>query len=67
MEMIPSSIGPTDDQDQARWREQSLRVRLLTGKHIDDVRNEIEDMFAREVAADLEINPDLSRNPFRLI
>ena len=67
MEMIPSNIGPTDDQDQARWREQSLRVRLLTGKHIDDVRNEIEDMFAREVAADLEINPDLSRNPFRLI
>ena len=67
MEMIPSSIGPADDQDQARWREQSLRVRLLTGKHVDDVRNEIEDMFAREVAADLEINPDLSRNPFRLI
>lgn len=58
---------PKSKADQQRWREQSLRVRLLQGKHVDDVRNEIEDMFAREVAADLEINPDLSRNPFRLI
>ncbi len=67
MQMIPSNIMPDSESDQGRWREQALRVRLLTGKHIDDVRNEIEDMFAREVAADLEINPDLSRNPFRLI
>ena len=67
MNMIPANIAPGQDADQARWREQSLRVRLLTGRHIDDVRNEIEDMCALEVAADLQINPDLSRNPFRLI
>lgn len=44
-----------------------MRYRLLTGKHEDDVREEIEDMFCREIAADLEINPDLSRNAFRLV
>lgn len=64
---IPQAAQPTDPEDQARWREQGLRYRLLTGKHADDVRDEIEDMFSREIAADLEINPDLSRNAFRLV
>ena len=60
-------VVPEDEKDQARWREQSLRHRLLTGAHADDVRKEIESMFSKEVAADLEINPDLSRNPFLMI
>ena len=64
---IPQAAMPVEQEDQARWREQGLRYRLLTGKHADDVRDEIEEMFAREIAADLEINPDLSRNSFRLI
>ena len=64
---IPSIAQPKNDDDRARWREQGLRRRLLTGSHIDDVRNEIESMFSKEIAVDLEINPDLSRNPFLLI
>lgn len=67
MHTIPMSILPPDESDQKRWREQGLRIRLLNGKHVDDVRNEIEDMFALEIAADMEVNPDLSRNPFKLI
>ena len=62
-----SPIVPEDEADQERWHEQALRYRLLTGRHIEDVRDEIQSMFAKEIAADLEINPDLSRNPFKLI
>tara|TARA_R110000822_G_scaffold41703_12_gene113496 strand:+ start:719 stop:2155 length:1437 start_codon:yes stop_codon:yes gene_type:complete len=65
--MFNMPVVPKDDADKARWREQSLRHRLLTGAHADDVRKEIEAMFCKEVAADLEINPDLSRNPFLMI
>jgi len=64
---IPSAAQPKNDQDKARWKEQGLRRRLLTGAHIEDVRQEIESMFSKEIAVDLEINPDLSRNPFLLI
>lgn len=60
-------IMPESEADQERWKEQALRYRLLTGRHIEDVRDEIQSMFAKEIAADLEINPDLSRNPFKLI
>lgn len=67
MPTIPASILPADEADQQRWREQGLRIRLLNGKHINDVRDEIEDMFALEIAADMQVNPDLSRNPFKLI
>ena len=67
MPTIPASILPADEADQHRWREQGLRIRLLNGKHINDVRDEIEDMFALEIAADMQVNPDLSRNPFKLI
>jgi hypothetical protein len=65
--MFNMPVLPEDKKDQARWKEQSLRHRLLTGAHADDVRKEIEAMFSKEVAADLEINPDLSRNPFLMI
>ena len=44
---IPSSIQPKDPSDKARWREQSLRYRLLTGKQLSDVRDEIEGMFSQ--------------------
>ena len=64
---IPSHIRPKDAADRARWKEQSLRYRLLTGSQIEDVRDEIESLFSQEIAADLTINPDLSRNALRLI
>mgnify|MGYP003134187898 CR=1 FL=1 len=64
---IPSDVLPEKESDRMRWREQALRYRLLTGKHRDDVVAAIEDQFAQEIAADLEISPDLSRNPFILI
>ena len=67
MPTIPASILPAEQADQQRWKEQGLRIRLLNGKHINDVRDEIEDMFALEIAADMSVNPDLSRNPFKLI
>ena len=67
MPYIPSFIQPASADDQARWREQSLRYRLLTGKQLPDVRDEIEGMFSQEIAADITINPDLSRNALRLI
>jgi len=67
MPYIPSFIQPATDDDRARWREQSLRYRLLTGKQMPDVRDEIEGMFSQEIAADITINPDLSRNALRLI
>lgn len=65
--VIPQTIQPEHAGDQERWREQALRYRLLTGKHRADVQQEIENQFCLEIAADLEINPDLSRNPYRLI
>ena len=65
--LIPQYVQPKDPADQKRWKEQALRNRLLTGRHRDDVREAIEDQFSKEIAADLEINPDLSRNPYRLI
>ncbi len=67
MPYIPSFIQPASDDDRARWKEQSLRYRLLTGKQLPDVRDEIEGMFSQEIAADITINPDLSRNALRLI
>lgn len=65
--LIPSDILPEKESDRLRWREQALRYRLLTGKHREDVVAAIEDQFAQEIAADLEISPDLSRNPYILI
>jgi len=64
---VPSYIRPPTDEDRARWSEQSKRYRLLTGRQLQDVRDEIEQMFSREIAADITINPDLSRNALRLI
>jgi hypothetical protein len=39
----------------------------LTGAHIEDLRDELRRLFAREIAADLEFHPDMSRNPLRMI
>lgn len=64
---VPTSIIPEDYEDQERWREQAQRRRLLEGKHKVDVQTAIENQFAQEIAAGLEIDPDLSRNPYRLI
>jgi hypothetical protein len=56
-----------DDHEHARIAEQSLRYRLLTGDQIKDVRAEIENTFCKELSADLTINPDLSKNPFKTV
>tara|TARA_R110000824_G_scaffold106470_6_gene251610 strand:+ start:5076 stop:6434 length:1359 start_codon:yes stop_codon:yes gene_type:complete len=40
---------------------------MLTGAHIEDLRDELRRLFAREIAADLEFHPDMSRNPLRMI
>lgn len=65
--LIPQTIQPEHETDRARWSEQALRYRLLTGKHRDDVISTIQDSFSLELAADMVISPDLSRNPYRLI
>lgn len=67
MYSAPSSIQPEIQEDRDRWAEQALRYRLLTGAHIEDLRDELRRLFAREIAADLEFHPDMSRNPLRMI
>ena len=67
MAIIPAAIQPVDAQDRQRWSEQALRRRILEGKHRADVQKAIQNQFAGEIAAGLEVDPDLSRNPFRLI
>ena len=51
--------------EQARIREQSLRVRLLRGRQEADVENEVQSDFAPEVAYDLSWRVDLSENSFK--
>jgi hypothetical protein len=67
MYSVPSHIKPEAAEDRERWAEQSLRYRMLTGAHIEDLRDELRRLFAREIAADLEFHPDMSRNPLRMI
>ncbi len=64
---IPSSILPASKDDRARWRVQAQRQRLLSGDFSDDVREDIRRLFAAEVAADLELAPDTSRNTFLMV
>ena len=64
---IPSDYMPQSDEDVARWDVQSLRYRMLTGQQRDDVIEEIRGMFAAEISMELEVNPDLSRNTFRMV
>jgi len=64
---IPAHVRPKDNADKERWDAQAQRLRLLEGAHADDVRDDIRSMFASEIAADLEISPDLSRNTFLLV
>lgn len=61
---VPSFVKPEDPDDQQRWDESSLRVRMLTGNHEEDVLDSIGDTFSDEISAQLEINPDMSANPF---
>ena len=64
---IPSSILPKHKDDRARWRVQAQRQRILSGDFQDDVREDIRRLFAAEVAADLELAPDTSRNTFLMV
>lgn len=64
MVTIPSHVRPDSVEEKARWDEQGLRLRLLEGAHIQDVQEDIRSMFASEIAADLEISADVSRNVF---
>ena len=59
---IPSTITPDNRDDAKRWAAQAKRIRLLEGEHAEDVRDDIRQLFAAEIAADMEISPDLSRN-----
>ena len=67
MHTIPSHITPKNPADRQRWREQALRLRLLEGDFEDDVRDDIRRLFAAEIAYDLELAPDTSRNTFLLV
>ena len=67
MATIPPQIQPADEDDRKRWDDQAQRIRILEGAHEDDVRDDIRSMFALEIAVDLEISPDLSRNTFLLV
>ena len=67
MDTIPAYIQPKDQSDRSRWREQGLRLRLLNGNYGDDLRTEVENTFASELSADLEINVDRSRNAFLMV
>lgn len=64
---IPSAVKPKTENDRKRWKEQSLRLRMLSGEFEGDVRDDIRKLFAAEIAADLELAPDLSRNTFLLV
>ena len=64
---IPTQYRPSNPYDLARWEQQGLRYRLLTGQHRDDVIAEIRAMFGQNISADLSSHPDLSRNSFRMI
>ena len=66
MYQIPTQYRPSNPYDLARWEQQGLRYRLLTGQHRDDVIAEIRAMFSQNISADLSIHPDLSRNSFRI-
>lgn len=64
---IPGDYMPSSDEDLTRWDVQSLRYRMLTGQQREDVIEEIRGMFAAEISMELEVNPDLSRNTFRMV
>jgi len=67
MMYIPPYVKPECADDIERWDEQGTMYRILTCDHIEDLREEIRATFAAEVADQLEINPDTSRNPMRLL
>ena len=58
-------MNSLDDQS-SRLKEQRRRERLLRGHQEIDIRAEILRDYAPEVAAELQINPDLSENTFLL-
>ena len=56
-----------DSTTQDRLEEQRLRERMLEGQHENDIINEIQKDYAVEIAAELQLNPDLSENTFRMV
>jgi len=60
--MMSSYYG--DLSRSPRVQEQLLRDRLLRGQHEPDVEREIQKDYAPEIAAELQINPDVSDNLF---
>lgn len=67
MLIIPSAIKPKETDDQKRWTAQARRLRMLTGEFEEDIREDIQRLFAAEIAADIALAPDLSRNTFLLV
>jgi len=55
------------DTRKPRIREQMLRDRLLRGQQEGDIEREIQKDYAPEIAAELQINPDLSENTFLMV
>ena len=47
---IPGDYLPQSDEDVARWDVQSLRYRMLTGQHREDVIEEIRGRFTAEIS-----------------
>ncbi len=64
---IPTFLKPDSRDDNARWNEQSLRYRMLTGEHAPDVTKTIQGMFGREFVGELTQQIDLSRNSFKTV
>jgi hypothetical protein len=63
----PGTIQPADPSDRARVKEQSLRWRILKGHHRSDIKREIEQNVAPELADELIWSIDISANPLKLV
>jgi len=56
-----------DRETHNRRQEQLLRERMLDGRHEEDLLEEIQKDYAPEIAMELQLNPDLSENTFRMV
>jgi len=69
---IPASITTTitltvtADIEQ-RWKEQQRRWAMLEGEHSENIRDAINATLAPEIAALIELTPDMSANPFKQV
>lgn len=58
---------PVSAEDQARWEEEDLRHRIMTGRWRADAADEVRAFFHPEVAKNMRADrPDITLNPLRL-